>query len=323
MKYIDTLRNSLDKILKKDKKIVLLGEDISDPYGGAFKVTKGLSSKYPEQIISTPMSESALAGICVGMALNGYKPILEIMFGDFITLCADQIINHASKFKFIFEKDLNMIIRTPMGGYRGYGATHSQSLEKIYFGIPNIYIFTPNILINPGELLEKAINYKCLVIFIENKLDYSRELITENDKYSINRDKNSNLVEVNINGENEFEGYIITYGGMVEMALEIIWEIFIEQERSLKLIIPSIISPIDKKILNSIEENKEIYILEEGIKEGGFSSEISRLLLENNIRVKKFQVFAAKNEVIGASKFLENYVLPDKSRIIKQIMGRN
>jgi len=110
---------------------------------------------------------------------------------------------------------------------------------------------------------------------------------------------------------------------MVEIALEIIWEIFIEQEKSLKLIIPSIISPIDKNILNLIEGNKDVYILEEGIKEGGFGSEISRLLLENNIRVKNFKIFAAKNEVIGASKYLENYVLPDKSRIIKQIIGRD
>jgi len=91
MKYIDSLKESLDKILKRNNRIILLGEDIGDPYGGAFKVTKGLSSKYPEQIISTPMSESALTGICIGMALNGYKPILEIMFGDFITLCADEI----------------------------------------------------------------------------------------------------------------------------------------------------------------------------------------------------------------------------------------
>jgi len=323
MKYIDSLKESLDKILKRNNRIILLGEDIGDPYGGAFKVTKGLSSKYPEQIISTPMSESALTGICIGMALNGYKPILEIMFGDFITLCADQIINHASKFKFIFGKDLNMIIRTPMGGYRGYGATHSQSLEKMYFGVPNVYIFAPNILINPGELLEQAISYNYLVLFVENKLDYSRDLIIKNDKYDIERDKISNLVEVNIAGENEFEGYIITYGGMVEIALEIIWEIFIEQEKSLKLIIPSIISPIDKNILNLIEGNKDVYILEEGIKEGGFGSEISRLLLENNIRVKNFKIFAAKNEVIGASKYLENYVLPDKSRIIKQIIGRD
>lgn len=323
MKYVDSLRKSLDILLKKDKKIIILGEDIGEPYGGAFKVTKGLENKYPKQIISTPMSESALTGISVGMALNGFKPILEIMFGDFITLCADQIINHASKFKFLYGKNLNMIIRTPMGGYRGYGATHSQSLEKMYFGIPDVYIFAPNILINPGELFQEAINFGSLVIFIENKSDYSRDLISNSDKFEIKRYKNNDLVIASIKGENEFDGYIITYGGMVEMALEIIWKIFIEQEKSLKLIIPSIISPIDKNILSSIEENKEMYILEESIKEGGFNSEIARLLLENNFKIKKFKVFAAKNKVIGASKVLENYVLPDELEIIQQILRRD
>ena len=115
MKYIDSLKEGLNNLLKNDSKVILLGEDIGEPYGGAFRVTKGLSSRYPKQVISTPMSESALTGIAVGMALNGYKPILEIMFGDFITLCADQIINHASKFPFLFGKDINMVIRTPMG----------------------------------------------------------------------------------------------------------------------------------------------------------------------------------------------------------------
>lgn len=314
MKYIDSLKEGLDSLLKNDSKIILLGEDIGEPYGGAFRVTKGLSSRYPKQVISTPMSESALTGIAVGMSLNGYKPILEIMFGDFITLCADQIVNHASKFPFLFGKDINMVIRTPMGGYRGYGATHSQSLEKMYFGVPNVTIFAPNILDNPGELLGQAIGYKSLVLFIENKLDYFRGLIYSDDKYTINRDKIHNIVEVSIRGEDDFEGYIITYGGMVKMALEII-----EQVKSLKLIVPSIISPIDENILNLIEENEDVYVLEEGVKGGGFGAEISRILLEDNVKVNKFQIFAAKNEVIGASKYLENYILPNKDNIIGQI----
>ena len=321
MKYIDSLKEGLNNLLKNDSKIILLGEDIGEPYGGAFRVTKGLSSRYPKQVISTPMSESALTGIAVGMALNGYKPILEIMFGDFITLCADQIINHASKFPFLFGKDINMVIRTPMGGYRGYGATHSQSLEKMYFGIPNVTIFAPNILGNPGELLEQAIGYKSLVLFIENKLDYFRGLIRcLDDKYIISRDNIHNIVEVRIRGEDDFAGSIITYGGMVKMALEII-----EQVKSLKLIVPSIISPINKYILEMIGKNRvfprDIYVLEEGIKEGGFGAEIARLLLENNIKIRRFKIFAAKNEAIGASKNLESYVLPNRDNIIRQIKG--
>jgi pyruvate/2-oxoglutarate/acetoin dehydrogenase E1 component len=93
MKYVNYINKFLNDFLKSDKKNLILGEDINDPYGGAFKVTTGLSSKYKDQVISTPISESAITGLAIGLMLRGHKIILEIMFGDFITLCADQIIN--------------------------------------------------------------------------------------------------------------------------------------------------------------------------------------------------------------------------------------
>lgn len=321
MIYIDSLRKGIDDILANDKKAVILGEDIGEPYGGAFKVTKGIEKKYPDQVITTPMSESALTGITTGLALNGHHPILEIMFGDFITLCTDQVINHASKFKFLFNRDLNMVIRTPMGGYRGYGATHSQTLEKIFFGIPDISIFAPNILSRPGEMLKKAVAYGVPVIFIENKLDYSRELILDSNRYDIYTDKELNFTKVSIVDEKEFDGYLITYGGMVSMALEIIWDVFIKEEKSIKIIIPNIISPLDERILDFVEQGKDIYVLEEGSKPGGFNAEVSRIFMEKGLKIKSFTVFSARNEVIGVAKVLENYVLPDKEQIIEQILG--
>ena len=106
--------------------IILLGEDISDPYGGGFKVTKGLSTLFPNRVLNTPISEPSIVGVATGIALRGLHPILEIMFGDFLTLCADQIINHASKFEWMYNKNVKvpLVIRVPMGGYRGYGPTH-------------------------------------------------------------------------------------------------------------------------------------------------------------------------------------------------------
>lgn len=321
MKYIEALRKGIEDLMEADDKVVMIGEDIGKPYGGAFKVSKGLEDKYPEQIISTPMSESALTGITVGMALNGQKPILEIMFGDFITLCCDQIINHASKFKFLFDKDLNMVLRTPMGGYRGYGATHSQSIEKIFFGVPYINVFAANILNDPGKLLKKAVNYKEPVIFIENKLDYAKEIISDNNKFIIKHNEEHGISEVNIKGETDCDGYIITYGGMVELSLNLIWDIFLEEEKVLKVIVLDMISPIKNDLLKYLSGDKEIYIIEEQIIEGGFGAEIARSLLENRINTKKFKCFGAKNEVIGASKSLEFYVLPDKEKIFKEIVG--
>ena len=104
MLYLDSLNLSLHKILNNDKNVIIIGEDILDPYGGAFKVTKGLSTSFPKQIISTPISEATIVGSAIGMAMRGLKPIVEIMFGDFITLVVDQIINHASKYNWMYNE---------------------------------------------------------------------------------------------------------------------------------------------------------------------------------------------------------------------------
>ena len=117
MLYLESLNKSLNTILKKNKDVVLIGEDLLDPYGGAFKVSKGLSKAYPNQVISTPISEAGIVGAATGMAMQGLKPIVEIMFGDFISLAADQIINHATKYNWMYNSKIKvpLIIRTPVG----------------------------------------------------------------------------------------------------------------------------------------------------------------------------------------------------------------
>ena len=267
------------------------------------------------------MSEGALTGIAIGMAINGYYPILEIMFGDFITLCADQIINHASKFNFLFNKKLHMVIRTPMGGYRGYGATHSQTIEKIYFGVPDICIYATNIFRDPGKMLKQSLTIGCPVIFIENKCDYPRELILKSDQYDIDYDKISQSTIIKLKGISTRDGYIITYGGMVSLGLDIILDVFLKEEISLSLIVPDIIYPFNPALFKLLEKNSNIFVLEESSKEGGFASEVSRIILENKIIFNKIEFFSAKNKVIGSSKILESYILPHKDTISKRILN--
>ena len=139
--------------MENNPSVFVIGEDIKDPYGGAFKVTKGLSSKFPDRVLTTPISESAIVGFGTGLAISGYRPIVEIMFGDFITLCVDQIVNGASKFKWMYGDnfDVPLVIRTPMGGNRGYGATHSQTLENLFL-VYLMFILYPSIFHNPGDI---------------------------------------------------------------------------------------------------------------------------------------------------------------------------
>jgi pyruvate/2-oxoglutarate/acetoin dehydrogenase E1 component len=109
----------------------MLGEDILDPYGGAFKVTQGLSSKYPNRVITSPVSEAGLVGVASGMALRGLYPVVEIMFGDFLTLAADQLINHAAKFRWMYADQVRPRSLSEPRWAGGGTATHSQSWKTL------------------------------------------------------------------------------------------------------------------------------------------------------------------------------------------------
>ena len=124
------LNSALRELLRDEPRTILLGEDLQDPYGGAFKVTAGLSTDYPGRVISTPISEAAVVGTGIGLALSGYRPVVEIMFADFVTLCMDQLFNHAVKFPGMYPNtDVPLVIRTPSGGGRGL-RPHAQSVPR-------------------------------------------------------------------------------------------------------------------------------------------------------------------------------------------------
>ena len=155
--------------------VYMLGEDILDPYGGAFKVTRGLSTRFPDRVWTTPISEAAIAGIAAGMALRGLRPVVEIMFGDFLSLVYDQIFNHAAKFRWMYNGKVRVpiVIRTPMGGRRGYGPTHSQCTEKLFLGVPGLRIIACNAFSDPNATLSTAIlDSEDPVLFVEHKLLY-------------------------------------------------------------------------------------------------------------------------------------------------------
>lgn len=322
--YLESLRSGIEDLLRDDPDVFFLGEDICDPYGGAFKVTKGMSTKYPAKLINTPMSEQGFTGLGVGMALAGLKPVVEIMFGDFVGLIMDQMLNHASKFVGGFGKKIHLVVRTPMGGYRGYGATHSQSLEKLYFGLPDIYVISPSVLHHPGELLKQAVELGYPVLFVENKSDYSRKMFSN--------EKNAEFFETGYHGEKfpicevDLKGEtssctIVTYGGMVSPVLNMIYKIYMEEEIPVRLISLSSISPVDFKALRLLtESDKYIFTIEEGHVPFGFGDSIVSNLNQNG-STAKFRTFGAADKLIGVAKYIEDSVLPDFEKIKNEIIN--
>ncbi len=147
-----SLNRALHRAFAEDERVYLIGEDLLDPYGGAFKVARGLSTAYPGRVLTTPVSEAGILGVGTGMALRGLRPVVEVMFGDFVTLIADQLVNHAAKFRAMYNGQVAvpLVVRTPMGGRRGYGPTHSQSLEKLFLGVPGLRVLAPSRAGRPG-----------------------------------------------------------------------------------------------------------------------------------------------------------------------------
>lgn len=178
MIFAKALNQTFADLLSTDPRVLLLGEDLVDPYGGAFKVTAGLSTRFPDRVRATPISEAAIIGIAGGLALEGYRPIVEIMFGDFLTLGADQILNAISKYQEMYAQQVTapVIIRTPSGGGRGYGATHSQSLEKHFLGIPNLLVVAASPWHVPRETFASLLAQEQPALYVEHKLLYGCEL---------------------------------------------------------------------------------------------------------------------------------------------------
>ncbi len=166
------LRETLAAELRRDPALVLMGEDIG-AYGGSFGVTRGLLAEFGEERVrNTPISEPGFVGAAIGAAVAGLHPVVEIMFMDFITLAVDQLVNMAAKLHYVYGLACPLVIRTPMGAGRSYGATHSQCLERLFFGIPGIKIVAPATGADFAALLQGAIRDPNPVLFLEHKLLY-------------------------------------------------------------------------------------------------------------------------------------------------------
>ncbi len=326
-RYIDDINSALNHVMEKNEKVVLLGEDIKDPYGGAFKATKGLSEKYPDRVINMPISEGALAGISVGLALNGIYPIFEIMFGDFISLAFDQLLNHASKYEQMYNGTVKvpMLLRTPMGGGRGYGPTHSQSLEKYIAGIPGIYVIALSILHNPAEVYENVVSrVQVPVVIIENKALYSQRCrIDEKGKlgdfycrplrYGI-----APSFLLSLSKDYKADITIVTYSGMVDESMRAAEELMIEDEIGVNIFVLGQLAALPAENFIEVKETIEMVLsVEEGTGALGIGAETIALLHELKIG-KKYARVTAPACAIPNSILQEKKVLPGKKEIIEK-----
>lgn len=174
LRFAHAINRALDDALASDPSVLLLGEDIANA-GGTFAVTRGLLDKHgPDRVIDMPIAENAIAGMAVGLALGGFRPVVEIMFMDFMTLTMDALVNQAAKLHFMFggQSAVPMVVRTQHGGGLNAGPQHSQCLEAWFAHIPGLKVAIPSTLDDAYALLRAAIDDPNPVLFIENKALY-------------------------------------------------------------------------------------------------------------------------------------------------------
>ncbi|TDH23315.1 pyruvate dehydrogenase [Segetibacter sp. 3557_3] len=323
-RQVELINTFFRERIATDDKLIFIGEDILSPYGGAFKVAKDLSFIKPGQVFSTPISEAAIMGISNGLALNGFKPFAEIMFGDFMTLAFDQIVNHASKFHHMFNKKVNcpVVVRTAMGGHRGYGPTHSQTLDKFLIGIDNVKTVAINTLFDPTVIYESIYKEQHPVILIENKVDYGKKILANPSKHFVYERSTEQYPVVRIRpAVSEPALTIVAYGGMADMLAPMLEQIFLETDQKPELIVPSLISdlPIDF-VVASVQKTRRLVMIEEGSGYGGIGSEliaaVSERIGDGGFKTKRISAMPVP---IPSVKSLEQIVLPEKNRIIKEL----
>lgn len=329
---LEELNLALHRAFVDDPRVVLIGEDVLDPYGGAFKVTRGLSTAYPERVLTTPISEAGITGLAAGIALRGLRPVLEIMFGDFLALTADQLINHISKFRWMYNDQVRvpLVIRTPMGGRRGYGPTHSQTLEKFFLGQPGLRVLAPAALSlpsnGPGELLYRAIiEEEDPVLFIENKLLYllpvqTSETLPDFNISFLNTINNppAPVYKLTVSGAPPATLTLTAYGYMADLALQAAHRLAYKHEIFTELIVPTQLAPFDvHAVIASVQRTSRLLVIEEGTLSLGWGAEIlartTEALTQPALQLRRL---AAHELPVPASGAIEAAVLPSLETII-------
>ena len=311
--YAQAIREAMSEEMRRDPKVFLLGEDVGI-YGGAFGVSAGMIQEFGEERVrDTPISEAAITGAAVGAAITGMRPIVEIMFSDFLTIAMDQLANQAAKVRYQFggQAAVPMVLRAPGGSGTGAAAQHSQSVEAWVCNVPGLKVVIPSTPYDAKGLLKTAIRDDNPVVFLEQKLLYRTKGPVPEEEYTLPLGS----AEVKRAGR---DLSIISYGRMVPRSLEVAAalakegiEVEVVDIRSLR--------PLDTATLvASARKTGRVLVVHEAPQFGGFGGEIAAAVGDS----EAFYYLDAPIRRLGAmetpvpyNRHLEAHVVPTAERI--------
>jgi len=317
LEFRDAIRDALAEELERDPTVVFFGEDVAAG-GGVFKVTTELYERFgPERVFDTPISELALAGAAYGAALTGLRPVIEIMFGDFMGLAMDSLVNQAAKFWYVSAEQhgVPLVVRSAVGAGGRFGAMHSQTHGTWFQGIPGMKIAFPSSPADAKSLLKAAIRDENPVLFLEHKRLYSvkgpppeREVIPLGQ------------AEVARPGE---DLTIVSVGKGVPDALAAA-EALEADGLSVEVVDLRTLRPLDlQTVLESVARTNRLLAVEEGPRTGGWAAGLLGLVAEQGLHdLDDAWLITTQETPIPYSPTLEDAYIPDTDAIVAGVRGR-
>lgn len=313
--YLEAIREAMTQEMLRDEDVFLIGEDIG-VYGGAFGVSRGMIEQFgPERILDTPISEAAIAGAATGAALMGMRPIVEIMFMDFLTISMNQLVNQAAKIHFMFggKASVPLVIRTPAGSGTGAAAQHSQSLEAWFVNVPGFKVVAPATPADAKGLLVAAIRDNNPVLFVEHKLLYRAKGDVPEALYTTPLGQ----AAVKRSGTHLT---IISYSIMTARALEAA-EQLAGENIEVEVVDLRTLKPLDKTtIIQSVMKTERALIVHEAPLTGGFGGEVAAVIAGSEAFDRldaPIGRLAGKDTPIPYNRNLERASVPQVEDIVK------
>jgi pyruvate/2-oxoglutarate/acetoin dehydrogenase E1 component len=322
MKYRDALRSALQEEMERDATVFCIGEGIGER-GGSYKVTEGLIAQFgAKRVIDTPLSEAGFVGIGVGAAIGGQRPVVEILFIDFLLLAMDQVINQAAKYRFMSggEGRVPLVIRTQGGAGNSLAAQHSQSLEALYYHIPGLKLVMPSTPQDAKGLLKAAIRDEDPVIFIEHKLLYMTDGDVEDEDFVIP------LGQADIKQAGT-DVTLVTWSHMVLKSLQAADELAADGI-SVEVIDLRTLVPMDIAcVLESVRRTGRLVVAHEAIRRGGVGGDGAALVAEQACDSLKAPIVrvAGLNTPVPFNLALEKATVPQIADIVagvRAVVGR-
>ena len=317
---VDAINHALAEEMDKNEKMIVYGEDIADPKGGVFTATKGLTNKYgTKRVFNSPLAEASIVGTAIGLAVTGWKPCVEIQFGDYIWPAMMQIRDEASCIRYRSNGAWTspLVIRVAVGGYIHGGLYHSQSIDSYFFNMPGLRVAYPSNASDAKGLLKSSLRMDDPVIFLEHKGLYRQG-------YAATPEPNKDYVlpfgKSNLINEGDFLT-IVTWGAMVQKSIDAIKNCNLEHS-AVDLIDLRTLNPIDwEAIYLSVEKTGKLLIVHEDLLTGGVGAEIAAKLSDDLFEELDGPIkrVAAKDCHVPYNDLLENEILPQTDQIAEAI----